>query len=75
MTVNDRARYTYVRSDSRALHLVQQVPHLLEVFQMGAIRIEGALPLCAFGKRIDEKFRNSARVNLEVQVPCHRVLP
>ena len=64
-----------LRSNRRALHLVQQAANLLEILEVRTIWVETALAVRTGRQRIDEKFLSGARVNLEVKLASDRVLP
>lgn len=71
-----RSKGTYVRCDSRALHLVQNIPYSSEVFDMCTIGIKHiASPVRAGRQWVDNELRNTARMNLEMELSSNRVLP
>ena len=66
---------THTRCDSRSLHLVQQITHLLEVRDMCAIGVESSFARGALREWIDEQLLCSAWMHLEMERAGHRVLP
>ena len=66
---------THIRCDSRPLHLVQQITHLLEVRDMCAIGVERAFARGTLRKWVDEQLLCSAWMHLEMERAGHRVLP
>lgn len=54
------------RSDRRPLHLVQDIPDLLEVGDVRSVGVQGTFTRGTFGKRGDEEFESAAGVDLEV---------
>ena len=69
MRVNER------RGNRRPLHLVENLPYLLQVLKVGTIRVECTLTSGASRQRVDDKFLHTTGMDLEVQGTCHRVLP
>ena len=69
MRVNERM------GNRRPLHLVENIPHLLQVLEMSSVRVKGALTSGASRQRVDDKLLNTAGMNLEVQGAGYRVLP
>lgn len=66
---------THRGRDCGALHLVQQVPDLLQVRQMRAVGKERTLAVCACWEWVNEKLLHATGVHLEVQLARDRVLP
>lgn len=63
------------RCDRRALHLVDEVAHLLQACEVRAFRVQCTLLVSAFRKRSDNELRHSTRMDLEVQVSGDWILP
>jgi hypothetical protein len=49
--------------NGRALHRVQQIPHLLQIREVRAVRVQCCLARYAFRERLDEEPRGAARVD------------
>ena len=63
------------RGNRRPLHLVENLPYLLQVLKVSTIRVKCTLTSGASRQRVDDKLLHTAGMNLEVQGTGHRVLP
>lgn len=75
MTLINGNANAYTGCDGRPLHLVQNVPDLLQIFEVCTIGIKCALALGPSRKRVNNEFSSTARMNLEVESSGDRVLP
>jgi hypothetical protein len=66
---------TYRRSDSGALHLVEQTANLFEVGKMCAVWVKSAFTRSSFRQGINMEFLNTTRVDLEMKTSSSRILP
>jgi len=55
-----------IRRNSGSLHLVQKFPSLLEVSDMGPVRVQCTFALCTGRQGINEKFGRAARGNFKM---------
>lgn len=63
------------RRNRRPLHLIQDVAHFLQVFDLCAVWIERSLAVRAGGERVDDELAHAAGVDLEMELIRDRVLP
>ena len=66
---------THRRSDTRALHLIQDFTDLFQVLDMTTVWVKGTHPIGAIRKWFHDNFVCRARVNFEMQVPSDGILP
>ena len=76
--MNEHARIckkTYRRSDSGALHLVEQTANLLEVGKMCAVWVKSAFTRSSSRQGINKEFLHTTRVDLKMKTSGSRILP
>mgnify|MGYP007051638831 CR=1 FL=1 len=61
--------------DGGPLHLVEQLPHLLDIGEVRAIGVQSAFAVSTLGERSDDELVYTAGVHLEVEVAGDGVLP
>ena len=71
-----RSKGTYVRCDSRPLHLVQNISHSCQVFDMCTIGVQLVTgPLRTRRQGVDKELRDTTGMDLEMQFTSNGVLP
>ena len=58
-----------------ALHPVEDVSDLFQIGDVGTVWVQGSIPRCTLGERVDEEFLNATRLDLEVEFICDGVEP